>query len=589
MRNLIPESFLQDLRDKNDVEDIISRYVKLKNGGGKLVGLCPFHSEKTPSFTIFPDTQSYYCFGCGAGGDIITFIRKIENLDYVDAVKLLAEQSGLQIPDDNGKSEGLSQLRDKILQMNKLAARFFYENLFIPLGKNAADYINKRQLSNHTVKHFGVGFAPNEWDFLLKHLKQNGFSEQDIIAGGLAVKNEKGGIYDRFRNRLMFPIIDVRGNVIAFGGRVMDDSMPKYLNSPDTLVFKKSLNLFALNFAKNGNSGQLLLAEGYMDVISMHQAGFTNAVATLGTAITSEQARLISRYANEVIIAYDADGAGQKATQKAIELLNAVNVSVKVLSITSGKDPDEYIRTFGADRFKLLLEGSGNHIMYRIGSLRAKYDLNSPDDTISFLRETADILSTVKNDIEREVYINNISGETKINKERFELAIKTKIRDKAKKQFSTGFKDEDAKLMGVRDKVNPQKQSNIKAAKAEEGLISLLIQNPNFFNHINSKISSEHFVTEFNRRVYDYICNRLTHNQGIDFTVMNSDFSPDEMGRIIGMSAMSRLTHMNTFEEADDYIKVITSEKEKPALTDVKKMSDDDFRESFKKSSKYKK
>jgi DNA primase len=579
---LLPESFLQEIKDRNAIETIISRYIRIKKGGAKMVGLCPFHNEKSPSFTVFEDTESFYCFGCGAGGDVITFIKRIENLDYVDAVKLLAEQSGLEVPTDDS-SNVLSKLREKILQMNKIAAKHFHNNLYTEKGKMATQYIEKRGLLVNTVKHFGVGVALDEWDALLKELKQNGYYEEDIVSAGLAVKNEKGRCYDRFRNRLMFPIIDVRGNVIAFGGRVFDDSLPKYLNSPDTLVFKKSLNLFALNYAKNNNNNRLLLAEGYMDVISMHQAGFTDAIATLGTAITVEQARLMARYAKEVIIAYDSDGAGQKAAQKAIELLSNVGVAVKVLKITNGKDPDEYIKTYGAQRFKLLLEGSGNHIEYRIDNLRVKYDLDSPQDTINFLKEVAGVLITVRSDIEREVYINKVARETNIAKEKFEIEVNRRLRESGKRRMQNEFKEKDDTSRGVKDKVNPQKQDNIKAAKAEEGLISLLIQNPNFYEHMIDKITPEDFITDFNKKVFSYVCERIAKNLSLDFILLSKDFTNDEMSRITGIVAKGKDFLLNTKEEANSYIDTIKEEKHKPKLQDIKEMSLDDFRNSFKK------
>ncbi len=579
---MLPESFLQEIKDRNAIETIISRYIRIKKGGAKMVGLCPFHNEKSPSFTVFEDTESFYCFGCGAGGDVITFIKRIENLDYVDAVKLLAEQSGLEVPTDDS-SNVLSKLREKILQMNKIAAKHFHNNLYTEKGKMATQYIEKRGLLVNTVKHFGVGVALDEWDALLKELKQNGYYEEDIVSAGLAVKNEKGRCYDRFRNRLMFPIIDVRGNVIAFGGRVFDDSLPKYLNSPDTLVFKKSLNLFALNYAKNNNNNRLLLAEGYMDVISMHQAGFTDAIATLGTAITVEQARLMARYAKEVIIAYDSDGAGQKAAQKAIELLSNVGVAVKVLKITNGKDPDEYIKTYGAQRFKLLLEGSGNHIEYRIDNLRVKYDLDSPQDTINFLKEVAGVLITVRSDIEREVYINKVARETNIAKEKFEIEVNRRLRESGKRRMQNEFKEKDDTSRGVKDKVNPQKQDNIKAAKAEEGLISLLIQNPNFYEHMIDKITPEDFITDFNKKVFSYVCERIAKNLSLDFILLSKDFTNDEMSRITGIVAKGKDFLLNTKEEANSYIDTIKEEKHKPKLQDIKEMSLDDFRNSFKK------
>ena len=354
----LSDSFLQELKMKTDIEDVISTYVTLKRRGATLVGLCPFHNEKTPSFTVYPATQSFYCFGCGAGGDAITFLKKIENLDYLDAVKTLAQRAGLQMPQE-GFDDSLSKRRRRILEMNREAARFYHSVLLSPEGKVGYDYYIGRALSAATINHFGLGFAPNQWDALLKHMRAKGYQPAELVDAGLARKGQKG-YYDNFRNRVMTPIIDVRGNVIAFGGRVLDDSKPKYINTGDTLVYKKTNELFALNFAKDSKEDALILCEGYMDVIAMHQAGFTNAVAGCGTALTTEQVRLISRYAKEVILTYDADEAGQKALQKAMTLFDQTDVKVRIPALVGGKDPDEIIRTYGRDKFKGMLEGASN-------------------------------------------------------------------------------------------------------------------------------------------------------------------------------------------------------------------------------------
>ncbi len=353
----LSEAFLQELKFKTDIEDIISTYVTLRKNGSTSKGLCPFHNEKTPSFTVYSDTQSFYCFGCGAGGDAVTFLKKIENLDYIDAVKLLAQRAGLQMPDDNSYDDSLSKKRRRVLEINRETAKFYYSYLISPQGKIGLDYFLNRGLSMNTIKRFGLGFAPNEWDSLLKHLKSKGYRPSEMVEAGVVKIGRNNNYYDTFKNRVMTPIIDVRGNVIAFGGRVLDDSKPKYINTSDTLVYKKTNELFALNLAKDSGKDNLILCEGYMDVIAMHQAGFTNAVAGCGTALTNEQVRLISRYAREVILAYDADEAGQKALNKAVSLFKQTDVKVKIPALAGGKDPDEIIKKYGRDKFKGMLDG----------------------------------------------------------------------------------------------------------------------------------------------------------------------------------------------------------------------------------------
>ncbi|HCC00251.1 MAG TPA: DNA primase, partial [Ruminococcaceae bacterium] len=387
---MIPESFLQELKDRCDIEQIISRYVDLRKGGRTLVGLCPFHSEKTPSFHVYPDDQHFYCFGCETGGDVITFIRKIENLDYREAVEFLASQAGLSMPAEDHETDQIARNRMRILEMNRLAARFFYACLLSPSGKVGLDYFNKRALSMKTIRMFGLGYAPAGGGLLQAYLRKKGFSDEEMLAAALVFRRRSGGYYDAFRSRVIFPIIDLRGNVIAFGGRVLDDSKPKYLNSNDTSAFHKGKSLFALNFAKSSKESSLLLCEGYMDAIALHQAGFTNAVATLGTALTPEQARLMARYVKEVVISYDADKAGQNASKRAITLLTDAGLLVRVLKIEGGKDPDEFIKTYGADRFRLLLKHSGNHIEYRLAAALEKYDIQITEQKASYLKEAVD-------------------------------------------------------------------------------------------------------------------------------------------------------------------------------------------------------
>ena len=405
---MIPREIIEEIRYRNDIEDVISSYVTLKRAGSNLVGCCPFHNEKTPSFTVFTSNKNFYCFGCGAGGDVITFIMKAENLDYPSALEFLAQRAGIEIP-KNGGFEEKGIPRKRIYEMNLAAAKFFRQCLFDPnIGREALSYLaENRRLSGAVIKHFGLGYSPADFGILTAHMKKLGFTDEELTVGFLCGKSQKNGrLYDYFRNRVMFPIIDVSGNIVAFGGRVMDDSKPKYLNTSDTPGFKKSRNLFALNYAKKNCAEQMILCEGYMDVIALHAAGFENAVATLGTAITQEHARIISKYTKSVLISYDMDSAGRAAADKAMRLLADVGVDVKVLKMTGAKDPDEYIKLYGADRFRQVISRSQSGFEYKMDTVLSKYDLSQAEDKIKASAELCNIIASVYSSVEREVYIS---------------------------------------------------------------------------------------------------------------------------------------------------------------------------------------
>ena len=389
---MLPELFIQQLKQSCDMERIVSGYLPLKKKGRYLVGLCPFHSEKSPSFYVYPQNQSFYCFGCGAGGDVITFIRRIENLEYMEAVKLLADRCGLELPMDSDQSDERSMLKKRVLEINRESARFFHSCLMSEQGRQAYEYLISRGRDRKTIRHFGLGYAPAGWDGLLNHLRTKGFSDNDMLEANVVTKG-KYGPHDRFSNRVIFPIIDLRGNVVAFGGRALDDKGAKYLNSSDTPVFKKSKTLFALNFAKTSKRPGLILAEGYMDVIAIHQAGFDNAVATLGTALTEEQARLISQYAERVVLAYDSDGPGQAATKRAMNIFDEVGVKVSVLSMTGAKDPDEFIKKYGTERFAMLLDNSRNPVEFELSKLRTTHDTAQADGKVGYLKEACKLFA----------------------------------------------------------------------------------------------------------------------------------------------------------------------------------------------------
>ena len=579
----INERFIHELQEKVDIEEVISSHVNLKRRGKTLTGLCPFHNEKTPSFTVYPDTRSFYCFGCGAGGDVITFIRRIENLDYVEAVKSVAQMAGMPMPED-GYDDTLSKKRMRILAANREAARFFNACLTDPKNREAYDYFIKRGLSPNTITKFGLGYVPNDWRQLINYMKSKGYSEQELVFADLAIRSEKNGktnYYDKYRNRVIFPIIDLRGNVVAFGGRVLDDSKPKYINTGDTLVYKKGSGVFALNFAKNANDNKLILVEGYMDVIALHQAGFGNAVAGLGTAFTPEQANLLSRYAEEVIICYDNDGAGREATKKALNVLGRTGLKLQVVTMSGGKDADEIIRTHGKERFASLLNESANKTEYRILQEREKYNLLTDDGKLKFLLAATQILAEC-GEIECDIYATRLSNELGVNTESIKAQIKS-ARSKFRRSDDERRRREQETMLSKSfgDKNNPERQANLRAARAEETLISSLMRNPDFYNKIKDDLSPGDFVTAFNKRVYECLADKLESGLDPELSLFAKDFSPEEMDSVTRMFHISKNLN-NTVKECEDCIAVL-KEKNAPVVSDVASVSDEEFLELFKK------
>lgn len=571
----IPQSFIQQLLMQCDIEDIISSYVVLKREGKNRKGLCPFHSEKTPSMVVYRDTQSFYCFGCGAGGDVITFIRQIENLDYVEAVQFLARRVGLEVPSDSD-GDRMGQLKARILEINRAAAHFYHDCLKSPLGRPGLSYLKGRQLENKTIVKYGLGYAPPDWDSLIRHLKSKGFRLDEMEAAKVAIKGRNGSYYDFFRNRVIFPVIDLRGNVIAFGGRVLDDSKPKYLNTSDTPVFKKSRNLFSMNFAKNVKSDRLILAEGYMDVISINAAGFENVVATLGTALTPEQARLMSKYAKEIIIAYDSDGAGQTATHRAINLLSEVGLSAKTLKIEGAKDPDEFIKKFGARRFELLLENAGNVVEFELSKAKASCNLEETDGKLEYIRKVVSILSSVENKLEREVYAGIVAKELSVQTESILTQVNSAIRRKLKKQEKQEWNDIQTNREVYKDRINPQKAQLLREALAEEGIIAFLFRNPDELPYIESRISKDQFVTDFNRRVFEAIADKIKENRDIQLGMIAPLFTPEEnadISKILAKTSEKTLTK----QLLDDYIDLLLAHKNSLKARDIQTLSLDEI------------
>ncbi len=567
-----PEQFIMELKQNNPIDSVMSSYVQLKRQGRNSVCLCPFHSEKSPSCMVYLESNSFYCFGCGAGGDVITFIMKIESLDYVEAIKFLAERAGMSMPDEVRNNDS-SRLKARILEINRTAARYFYDILTRSTeGEKGRRYFSERKLTAATITKYGLGYAPNGWYNLANYLRSKGFSDQELITANLCKQGSKGGIFDMFRDRVMFPIIDLRGNVIAFGGRTIDGDGPKYLNSSDTPVFKKGSNLFSLNFAKKSDEKRLILAEGYMDVISINQAGFENVVATLGTALTQEQARLMSRYAEEVIISYDSDGAGQNATHKAINLLSAAGVRTKIIHMTGAKDPDEYIKQFGALRFKQLLDKSGGAIEFELEKCRSGLDTETDEGKIEYLKRCVGVLADINSPIEREVYIGRLAEANKVSKdmlsEQVNGAVKRKLNQSKAREWT------EIRTFQKQMKSAPDSYKKPKEYKAETGIISYLAAHPEDAEDIASRLPPERFATDFNKKVYAVMLEKIKNSAFSDILSLQSEFTADEMGKITEIEVNSKDVNINR-TVIDDFINILLSAGDNSA--NVKEMSDDEF------------
>ena len=573
----LSEDFLYQLKSANSIETIMSSYTNLKRRGHNYVCLCPFHSEKTPSCTVYTDNQSFFCFGCGAGGDVITFIMKSENLSYIEAVKYLAERANIAMPEDQ-MDDKTGKIKQRVFEINRTAAKFFYNQLKSPVGRKGLEYFINRGLSPETIKKYGLGFAEDKWTTLTNHMQSEGYTQDELVTAGLCGRSKSGRVFDVFRNRVIFPIIDLRGNVIAFGGRLIDGEGPKYLNSSDTPVFKKSRNLFSLNFAKDSHEKFLILAEGYMDVIAVNQAGFSNVVATLGTALTPEQARLMSQYAEEIIISYDSDEAGQKATYRAINLLSEVGLKTKILKINDAKDPDEFIKKFGSTRFKLLLDNSEGAIVFEINKCKNGLDMESDVGRVEYLSRVTKVLSEIISPVEREVYISRVANEQGISKQTILYEVNSIIKKRQKSQDKKEWRNITNQIASKRDNINPEAAKYPKEAKAEAGIIAFLFLHPDKLSDIHEIISPDNFVTSFNKKVYESLVAHIENSVDISISVFNSEFSPDEMGKISEILAKFREIQIAQ-DTVNDYIDVLLSH------IDVKDknedMSDEDFLDFF--------
>lgn len=498
----IPSHIIQEITDKCDIVDFISKYVRLKRSSGEYVGLCPFHGEKTPSFHVSPDKQLYHCFGCGEGGTIINFVMKMENLSFLEAVKFLGERAGVAIPESTDFDDKAAKRKQRLYDINKESGRFFYSMLASEEGKVAREYFSSRGLSKDTIVKFGLGFAPDSWDKLFKHLKSKGFTEYEALDAGLIVKGQKGGAYDRFRNRVMFPIFDIRGNLIAFGGRVLDDSKPKYLNTNDTPVFDKSSNLFGLNLAKKSTSKTFVTVEGYMDVITLHQYGVDTAVASLGTSLTDGHALLLKRYADEVALCYDSDEAGIKAANRGMEILSRHDIKTKIITLSGAKDPDEFCRKNGVDAFLMAVSGAKNPVLYKIGNIKAKYDLKEPDQKVDFIKEAAGELVKLNSAMEQEIYAKEIAASCDVSYDSVMAQVKQRrknyVRRENKKELEAIKRDLSQKTI-VKD------GKNALLTETEEKLINLMFYSYPAFELLASKYNKESFSDELLGSLFEKI------------------------------------------------------------------------------------
>ena len=530
-----PASFIDELVLRNPIEDVVGQYVNLKRSGANMFGLCPFHGEKTASFSVAPDKGIYYCFGCHKGGGVINFQMEMEGLSYPDAVRALAKRVGLTVPEDE-QYQSRYQQQERLWALHKEAARFFHSQLYAPIGAEALNYALGRGMSKSILTTFGVGYASDSWDSLVKAMKAKGYTEQELKDSGLVTVSQKNGnLFDRFRDRLMFPIIDVRGNVIAFGGRIIknDSDAAKYLNSPETVIFNKRKNLFGLNLAKKSKQGFLILVEGNIDVVALHQYGFDNAIASLGTSLTEEQAALLTRYTEQVVLIYDGDKAGQNATQRAIPILEKAGLQVKVLQIRDAKDPDEFLKKFGADRFKLLLEGSSNRVEYQLNAILQKYDIRVDDQKVKFLHESADLIATLGSAVQREVYGGRVAEAAKISAEAMQLEIKQAYKRRAYQQKKKQEKINLAPAQALQPKSRTIRYDNMKSAMAEENIICQILREPAMLDQAR-ELKESHFSSSLLGRVYGQLSQRHELGQEVSAAVL-ADLSAEEMSHITGM------------------------------------------------------
>ncbi len=531
-----PPSFIDELIARNPIEDVVGQHVHLRRSGANLFGLCPFHGEKTASFSVAPDKGIYYCFGCHKGGGAINFVMELEGLSYPDAVRALANRCGMQVPEDEQYQSRYRQ-QERLWALHKEAARFFHSQLYAPIGKAALEYALGRGMPKATLTKFGIGYAPDSWDMLVKAMREKGYTDQELKDSGLVTVSKKtGSLFDRFRDRLIFPIIDIRGNVIGFGGRIMNNKDPeaaKYLNSPETLIFNKRKNLFGLNYAKKSKLGYLILVEGYMDAIALHQYGFDCAVASLGTSLTEEHAVLISRYVEQVVLIYDGDEAGQRATRRAIPILEKAGIRVKVLQMKDAKDPDEYLKKFGADKFRLLLEDSANRVEYQLNAIKNKYNLREDEQKIRYVQESAELISSLSSSVQREVYGGRVAEVAGISMDAMQLEVKKAYKRRMDREKKAQEKIDLAPVKNLQPKIRTVRYDNMKSAMAEEGLIALALLDPSLMDRAKN-LKGQDFSVPLLGKVYDQLLS--LHHNGFEVTLAAlTELTPEEMSHVIGL------------------------------------------------------
>ena len=571
-----PPSFIDELIARNPIEDVVGQYVSLKRSGSNMFGLCPFHGEKTASFSVAPEKGIYYCFGCHKGGGAINFMMEVEGLSYPDAVRNLAQRVGMEVPEDE-KYQSRYRIQERLWALMKEAARFYNEQLYAPIGANCLAYVQKRGMTKSIVTKFGIGYAPDSWNALVDAMRKKGYTDKEMIEANL-VGEKNGRVYDRFRNRLMFPIIDIRGNVIGFGGRVLDNSLPKYINTTETIIFNKGKNLFGLNLAKKTKQDYLILVEGNVDVVTMHQYGFDNAVASMGTSLTDEQATLIKRFTDQVVLLYDGDAPGQKATRRAIPILEKVGVAVKVLQIPNDMDPDDYLKEFGAERFKMLIDGSSNRVEYQINAILKKYNIAEDEQRIKFIQEAAELISTLGSAVQREVYGHRVADAGKISFE----SMKMEVNKAFKRRMAMERKKQEKVNLAPADTMQPKTRTihynNVKSAMAEEVVIAQALRDPTLTT-MAKDLTGERFSVPLFGKIYDQIAERQNHGMDVSLAAFQ-DLTPEEMSHLAGVTQRQEgPVNQTAFR---DCVKIILAASQAKQVT-----SDDDlliFRKKLKES-----
>lgn len=569
-----PQAFLDELLARSDIVDVVGSYVQLQRKGANLFGLCPFHSEKTGSFSVSPDKQIYYCFGCKRGGGVINFIMEEENLPFPDAVRFLAKRAGLEVPEEEGDREA-GRRRQRLLDLNREAARFYYQLLQQPEGAAVREYLSRRQIKKSTAVKFGMGASPDSWDTLLTAMTQRGYTKRELLDAGLVVQNKNGRLYDKFRNRLMLPVVDTRGDVVAFGSRVLDKSEPKYMNSSETPVYSKRRVLYGLNLAKKTKRPNIILCEGNLDIVTLHQAGFDNAVASMGTALTVEQTRLLSRFTKELVLCYDNDNAGKVATERALQILNNSDFSVKVLQLPKRlvdgeyvkQDADDFIKYQGPDAFERLLSGSENGIEFRMAQVAAKHDLTNDEGRVAYCEEISQLLSTLENAVEREIYTTRAAEVAKITPEAMKLEVQRSFRQRTRQEKRAELRRELNPAASLQPRERKLRYDNIRSARAEEGVLRLLVKDATVFPDA-PPLTEEQFSSPLLGRAYTLLWQQRQAGRDPSVPLLAETFSQEEISHLIDVTERPE-SLSNARQALADYIRIIQTEWHKRSDADA--------------------